>query len=196
MRKRLLVLLASASGIQIGCSRPAKPKRTLTQAVDSVRIVQFYATAPKLARGEQELICYGVENAKSVWLSPPQQQLSAALSRCVEAKPETTTTYTLTAEGPDGKQTTRDLTVTVGAPRARILEVRVSTLEAHPGDEVSICYRVENVDSVRIDPIHFQAGARGNGCTTDSPKQTTTYVVTATGAGGDQDHERVTIKVR
>ena len=48
-------------------------------------------------------MCYGVENASTVWLEPPRQELSAALSRCVEVFPEADTTYKLTAQGADGK---------------------------------------------------------------------------------------------
>jgi hypothetical protein len=61
---------------------------------------------------------------------------------------------------------------------------------------VSICYKVENAQSVTVSPVHFRAGSLRNGCLTDQPRKTTTYVVTATGGGGDTDEEKVTIKVR
>ena len=49
--------------------------------------------------------------------------------------------------------------------------------------------------SVTIDPIGFKAGSGAYACTTHQPKETTTYVVTAHGADGDQDSEKVTVKV-
>ena len=99
------------------CGTPSQPSRSaskITPAAAPARITQFYATAPNLARGEQELLCYGVENARTVRLSPPPQELSAALARCVEVDPKSTTTYSLTAEGAAGPPAKSEVTVTVG----------------------------------------------------------------------------------
>lgn len=186
--------LLAAAWIQISCTRTESPPRS--PKPEPVRITQFYATAPKLPRGEKETLCYGVENAKTVWLSPPRRELTASAARCVEVNPVSTTTYTLSAEGSDGSPVTQEVTVDVGSPRARIVEVKVSTLELKRGDQLSICYRVENAKSVEIQPIHFRGGSRSDACAMTSPHETTTYVVSAVGADGDQDQERVTVKVR
>lgn len=191
MRGLLWGCAAVAASALTGCSRPAPPAAA---KVAPARITQFYATAPQLARGEKELLCYGVENAKTVWLSPPRQELSAALSRCIEVAPAETTTYTLTAEG-DGGSAKQELTVTIGAAKAKIIEVRVSSLSVKAGDPVSICYKVANAKSVRMEPQTAPSEASPF-CGIDHPKRTTTYTVTATGAAGDQDQERVTVKVR
>jgi hypothetical protein len=180
-----------AVGLVTSCSRPA-PQPPPEKAAP-VRITQFYATLPQLARGEKELLCYGVENAKAVWLSPPRRELSAALSRCVDVEPVETTTYTLSAEGASGT-VSQQLTVTLGAAKAKIIEVRVSSLDVKAGNPVSICYKVANAKSVRVEP-RISASANSPGCGVDNPKRTTTYTVTATGASGDQDQERVTVKV-
>jgi hypothetical protein len=202
MRRRLaLAALASAGWIHIGCSSPDKPapaRKAAAKPAEPPRITQFYTTAPTLARGEKGLLCYGVENAKTVWLSPPRRELSAALTRCVEAAPAETTKYTLTAEGADGKSVTRQLTITLGPPkppRVRIVEITVNSLQVKRGDVVSICYEVEHATGVRIDPLQYRAGPEAKGCATDQPRQTTTYTVTAKGAGSE-DHEDVTVKVQ
>lgn len=175
-----------------GCSHadPPPPK-----AADPVRITQFYTSATSVAKGEKALLCYGVENAKSVWLDPPRQELSAALTRCVEVTPTDTTTYTLTAEGTDGTSTTKTLTVPIGPPRVKIVNVNVSALEVKPGELVNICYTVENAKSVTIEPLKYAGGSRAKGCVTDQPRKSTTYVISATGSTGDKDQERVTVKV-
>jgi hypothetical protein len=183
----LLAVLAAA------CKQSPPPKQN-TGSVASVRITQFYATAPKLVPGEKELLCYGVENARRVWLEPPRQELSAALSRCIEVQPSGTTTYTLTAEGADGKPVTSQLTVTLGAARARIIEIKVSGVDVKRGETVSLCYSVRNAQFVEIDPVRFRS-SKPSDCTVDTPKQTTTYTVSAIGADGDRDQERVTVKV-
>jgi hypothetical protein len=78
-----------------------------------VRIVRFYASVPALTRGEKALLCYGVENARSVRISPMLQRSYPAGNRCMEIVPEHTTHYTLLAEGYDGKIATRSFTLPV-----------------------------------------------------------------------------------
>ncbi|HLK66387.1 MAG TPA: hypothetical protein VKU19_23295 [Bryobacteraceae bacterium] len=184
--------------IAIGCGRPANPppSRPADSVPQPVRITQFYATEPKVAPGDKELLCYGVENAKTVSLSPPRQELSASPSRCVEVNPSATTTYTLTAEAPGSPPATKEVTVTLGAARVKIIEVKVSTLDLHLGDQLSFCYQVQNAKSVVIEPVHYRGGTKPQSCFMTSPTKTTTYTVTATGADGDTDQEHVTVKVR
>jgi hypothetical protein len=188
------ILLAVAASIQIACTSPQKPAAT-RQTLEPARITQFYATVTQLPRGEKALLCYGVENAKSVSLSPPRQELSASLARCVEVTPSVDTTYTLTAEGAGGQSATQQLTVMVTPPLAKIINVDVSAIEIKRGETLSICYQVQNARMVRIDPVRFQA-TTPKGCTHVVPMRTTTYVVSAIGAEGDRDQERVTVKVQ
>jgi hypothetical protein len=145
-------------------------------------------------KGEKGMLSYGVENTKEVWLSPPRRELSAAISRCVEVEPAGPTTYTLTAAGADGKTVTQDLVLGSGPARVHIVNIDISAAEIQAGGIANICYKVENATSVTISPIHFQARAQ-TGCTIVQPVKTTTYLVIATGAGGDKDEEKVTIKV-
>ncbi len=143
-------------------SKPTTPAATAA-APDPVRITQFYATQPRLPRGEKELLCYGVENAKTVWLAPPRQELSAALTRCVEVNPTATTTYTLTAEGAGGPAATKDVTVTLGGERVKIVDVTVSALSVKAGDTVSICVHTKGAASVEVEPLafsHRQSGGK------------------------------------
>jgi len=199
MRLPVAVLLAFAAWTLTGCSHPEKPApaaRTSEPERRPARITQFYTPSPMLEPGQKALLCYGTEDARTVWLSPPRHELSPALSQCVEVTPSATTTYTLTAAGADGQSVKQELTVRVGAPHARIIDVTVSSLEVKRGQPVSICYRVENAGMVRIEPIAFQRGPAPQACTSDFPSRTTTYVITATGVAGDKDQERVTVKVQ
>jgi hypothetical protein len=191
-----IAVAAIAAWTQTACSRPPKPA---VKAAEAVRITQFYADSSSVARGQRVLLCYGVENARTVRLDPPGQELSAALARCVEATPSADTTFTLTAVGADGQTATQTLTIPVGpaqAKQAKIVNVNVSSLEVKPGDPVTICYTVENARSVTIEPLHFTGGAKPKGCVSDTPRKATTYVISAIGAGGNKDQERVTVKVR
>jgi len=187
-----IIACVSLACIAAGCSHPAPPA---PKAAEPVRITQLYTSASGIAKGETALLCYGVENAKTVWLEPPRQELSAALARCVEVSPNVTTTYTLTAEGAGGTSATKSLTLPVGPPLARIVNVNVSSLEVKPGELVNICYTVEHAKTVTVAPLDYDGGARPKGCVSDQPRKSTTYVITAIGSGGDRDQERVTVKV-
>jgi len=188
--------LAAAGAMLIACTSPKPSGRAApAQGVAPAHITQFYTTSPTGARGETALLCYGVENASAVWLEPPRQELSAALSRCVEVSPTAETTDKLTAQGADGKSDTKELKVTVGAARAKIVNVNVSALEVKAGDLVSVCYTVSGAHAVTIDPLRYRGGP-GKGCATDQPRKSTTYTITALGTSGDKDQERVTVHVK
>jgi hypothetical protein len=80
-----------------------------------VRILEFYASAGAILPGETAMLCYGVENAKSVRISPMLRGVYPSPNRCLEIVPEHTTHYTLLAEGYDGTVDARSLTLPVQA---------------------------------------------------------------------------------
>ena len=77
-----------------------------------VRILRFYANVGTLAPGQTAQLCYSVQNARLVRISP-MQSAWRALDRCFEVVPEHTTHYTLMAEGFDGTVATRSFTLSV-----------------------------------------------------------------------------------
>src|ERR1700722_10619060 len=52
-----------------------------------VRILRFYATTGSIAQGDKAQLCYGVENAKSVRISPSLEPVAPATNRCLEIVP-------------------------------------------------------------------------------------------------------------
>jgi hypothetical protein len=186
-------LLAAACAILAGCASAEKP---LPKAPLEPKITQLYAPQPSVSAGEAAKICYGVENAKSVWIAPPTKELSVALTRCIEVEPKARTTYTLTIEGAEGKRVSQDITIDVGSARAKLVNVNISALEVKAGETVTVCYAVANARSVTIDPPGYRGGSNAKGCATHQPTKTTTYTVAVTGAEGDRDQEQVTVKVR
>ncbi len=148
-----------------------------------------------------------MEGARTLRLTPPVEQVWPALSRCFEVSPGETTGYTLTAEDANGHSDSKTAKLAVGPARAAaktgaggarlIKEVTVSKLQVARGEQVTICYTANNATSVRITP--GQAGGTQSatrGCITAKPAADTTYQVMATGAGGETDSERVTVRVR
>lgn len=81
-----------------------------------VRILNFYASVGAVTMGEKALLCYGVENAKSVRISPVLQGVYPSPNRCLEIVPERTTHYTILAEGYDGRVATQSFTLPVQPP--------------------------------------------------------------------------------
>ncbi|HXS96049.1 MAG TPA: hypothetical protein VN736_15695 [Candidatus Limnocylindrales bacterium] len=78
-----------------------------------VKILRFYASVGVLMTGEKAQLCYGVENAKTVHISPPFADVSPSSGRCLEVGPEHTTHYTILAEGFDGRVAMQSLTLPV-----------------------------------------------------------------------------------
>jgi hypothetical protein len=85
----------------------------------AVRILQFYAVERRIPRGGSTNLCYGVQNARAVRLSPPVEELTPSLTRCFTVAPERTSTYRLTAVGKDGREVWAELTLEVGALKPR-----------------------------------------------------------------------------
>ncbi len=78
-----------------------------------VRILQFYANVGAIVPGEKALLCYGVENARSVKISPDMEGVYPSSSHCLEIVPEHTTHYMILAEGFDGAVATKSFTLPV-----------------------------------------------------------------------------------
>jgi hypothetical protein len=79
----------------------------------AVRILKFYATADAVSPGHPAQLCYGVENARNVWISPEVPGVYPSSGRCLDVVPDHTTLYTILAEGFDGAVDIRSLTVPV-----------------------------------------------------------------------------------
>jgi hypothetical protein len=171
----------------------AQPAKTESS---KARITELYATKPRVTRGEKSMLCYGVENAKSVKLAPAVADVWPAMSRCFEVSPRESTTYTLTAANESGQEVTQTVRVDVGAPGPKILDVNVNRLSVPPGGLVTICYEAHNATDASITPGAFKRPPDPNrGCFSDKPKKTTTYVVKVMGPGGQTDTQKVTVKV-
>jgi hypothetical protein len=79
----------------------------------------------------------------------------------------------------------------------KIIEVSINKLDFARGETATVCYKVKNASTVTIRPgIWVNPHDARLGCIHDQPKQTTTYVVTATGVDGNTDTEKVTAKVK
>src|SRR6266545_3695743 len=146
-----------AAGLLLGLwalvrARTADPAKMTAGAAGPVKILQFYANVGMLNMGEKALLCYGVENARSVELSPKVEALKPALSRCVEVAPLHTTHYTLMAEGFDGKVAIQSITLTVNPAPPRPPQILHFAGTKVGGRAVQLCYEVKHAHTVKVEP--------------------------------------------
>src|SRR4051812_2795297 len=93
-----------------------------------VKILNFYANVGSLTVGEKALLCYGVENAKSVRISPTLQGVYPSPNHCIEIGPERTTHYTILAEGFDGRVATQSFTLPVQPPMFKPRQIQFAEI--------------------------------------------------------------------
>lgn len=166
-------------------------------AEDPMRITQFYATRPSIPHGENLLLCYGVENATAVRITPPVEPIRPALSRCLTISPEQTTTFTLTAEDSRAKTSSQSVTVKVTPPLPHFTDLSISSKDVAAGELVTFCFKASNAVAVHGGPGTFRlGGSTTNDCLFDHPKQTTAYRIVIEGAGGETDDAKITVNVR
>jgi len=67
-----------------------------------------------LRRGEHTLLCYGVNDAKTVRLEPSVEEVWPSFTRCIQVSPRKDTEYKLTAEDAAGHSVSQSVTIRVG----------------------------------------------------------------------------------
>jgi hypothetical protein len=205
MTRAALVCLAV---LLMGCSEPGPPQRAAAPARTApAKILHFYPSVPSVPRGEQVLLCYGVESAASLRMEPAVEGVSPSPNRCVAAKPQSDTTYVLTATGKTGEPATAQVQVKVtaartavpaaGAPEGEgqiILSFVSTSTQVGPGQPVTICYDATGADSVKLEPSPEPAKS-GKQCIGVRPERTTTYKLTAS-KGSRSEIGELTIRVQ
>jgi hypothetical protein len=177
--------------------RHARPAESRGSSGTAARIVQFYAREAEIVEGERDLVCYGVENARSVKLDPPVETVEPALVRCFFVEPKWDTSYTLFAEGSDGSrdEATFAIRVRPAPPLFRMMAVSDKAIPA--GEVVTVCYGVEHATGVVLHPIGWRLPASGSkNCVRFYPKATTDFTLVASGAAGLEARERFRVAVK
>lgn len=200
---RFLIVLASVAVWLTGCAeKPEPPPRAESKPAAVVKILQFYASSGLVEKGKPVTVCYGVENAKSVRVEPPVEELKPALNRCFQVTPTRETTYTLVAEGFDGKTISESFTIKVVAGTSAFRQPPMirffgtSAPEIVHGQSATLCYRVEKAVAVSLKPNVQPLEPSEKFCFSVSPSGTTTYILTATGPDGKTESQQLTITVR
>ena len=173
----------------VACSSSHSARKT----PEPVKISHFQATPELIPRGMTGKLCYGVQNASRLELNPPVEQLLPSDARCFDISPRQETTYTLTAYGTDGSKDTKTVQVRLEAPAPRLSNIAANKTRIRPGEQVRICFKVENASSIKAKPGKLD---RRLNCITDRPHKTTIYRITALGGNHEEDTGTVTVRVR
>lgn len=192
-----VLLLALASPACRNAPEPERPKAKPAAAVRKpgpAKISQFYADKGAVERGERVLLCYSVEDARKVSITPAVEGVYPAYSRCIPVTPARTTTYTFSAEGEDGAVVSQDVTVTVGGAAGGPGGFSIRYFNARKGDNVTLlCYWVDHGEAVEVSPNVLPRTTATNGCVGVAPREATTYTLKAYGPGGKALERTVTV---
>jgi hypothetical protein len=152
----------------------------ITVGAITAQIVRFTANPSSIPAGGQTTLSWSISNASTVTIAPGIG--SVAANGSVAVSPTSTTTYTISATGTDGKTVTSTVQVTVGAVTAQILRFSASPSTIALGTQSTLSWTTSNATTVSISPTVGTVTA--NGSTTVSPATTTSYTISATGADG------------
>jgi hypothetical protein len=158
------------------------------------QIVVFTANPPVIDLGTSTKLCWQVNNATNISISPGVgSNLNA--NDCATVSPQSTTTYTLTATNATG-QIQANVTVTVG--QLRILAFTADPVfSVQAGNPVTLAWQTQNATSVVI--VGNELGPQTlppNGTLVVRPITNTTYTLTAYGPGGQTISVTIEVFVR
>jgi len=174
-----------------GLSSSATTRVTATTPA-SATVVRFDATPNQISAGQSSTLTWIVQGATSVTINNGIGNVAATGSTTVT--PNATTTYTLTAVGPNGN-VTATTTITVGAGQqttAQIIRFEANPVSIQPGQQSTLSWTTSGANNVSISGV---GAVTANGSTTVSPQQTTTYTLSATGSDGKTVTAPVTVTV-
>jgi hypothetical protein len=213
IRQTAPILCLASLAVACGSSNPTatNPKPAVPPANHLVpqpaKILLFYAAEPVIARGESVLLCYGVENAKSVRIEPPVEDLKPSFNRCFSIAPEKTAEYKFIATDEAGSEVSQRVEVRVEGvkhvERVRhheegstglIASFSADPKQVAPGQDVNVCYNAIGADTVKLTP-GLAGPAAKLGCIKSAVSQTTTFTLEAT-KGGKTESKSIEVKVR
>jgi hypothetical protein len=153
---------------------------TVVVTTPSTALTACFASPTNIMAGESSTLNYTSTNATSVSISPTVG--TVGLSGTAVVSPTTSTTYTVTANGPNGQTSTCSIAVSVTAGALpRIVQFSASPLTILSGQSSTLLWVVDNSTSQTITTLGTVVAAGSQSVT---PTATTTYTLTATNAAG------------
>ncbi|MGH9661902.1 MAG: OmpA family protein, partial [Bryobacteraceae bacterium] len=151
---------------------------TVTVERQDVRILRCLATPATILPGEVSTLAWETEFADQVSISGIG---AVRPNGTATVSPTATTTYTLTARGPFGEVTCNMTVQVTPGQQPRIIRFTSTPVEILPTEQASLIWQVENATEITITGI---GRVEPTGTSTVSPKENTTYTITATNQHG------------
>ena len=167
---------------------PDVPGYTPTPVYNPATISSFTASKSAIQGGETVVLSWSTSNATSVTISPGVGTVASSGSTTVT--PSATTTYTLSASGQSSSAVTSTATVTVMPKVSPSLSLSLPTIKS--GQSASLTWNAPGAVSVYISGI---GSVNSNGTSLVSPRQTTTYTLTASYVDGTSQSTSATVGV-
>jgi len=175
-----------------------------------VKIDQFYASDAVIAKGVKTTLCYGVSGAKTVRIEPAIDRLWPSMSRCIEASPKTTTTYTLFAAAKEGgPEVSMTTSITVDpalipaapteGPQPDVQLIRffiASSTTVAAGQQFTMCYSTINAKTVELTPSVHPVTPAERMCFQTGINTSTTFELKATNALGQFQKAELKVTVQ
>lgn len=150
----------------------------------------FTATPQTIMPGDSSILEWTASNASHVTIEPGVGMQPSTGS--VTVNPVMTTTYVLTAVGDEGTAMSQVQIVVATGNQPFILSFTAAPQTVASGGAATLAWEVANADNVTISNVPGLQAIKG--MVTVNPAQTTTYTLTAVGAGGSVNAS-VTINV-
>jgi outer membrane protein OmpA-like peptidoglycan-associated protein len=169
----------------------AQATTLVTTAAANTQIVQFTAQPAAISAGQSSTLSWVIKNATSASISPGVGAINATTGS-ISVSPTATTSYTLTATGPNGTSS-QSLQITVGTANVQIVRFVANPRTIAAGAQSTLSWTTSGASTISISPGIGTVTA--NGSTTVTPATTTTYTLTATGSDGTTVTAPVTVTV-
>ncbi len=152
--------------------------RTATVTVTAPPPLASLSVSPaEIGAGETVVLTWSSTYAQSATIEPGIGPV--AVSGTVSTTPSATTTYTLTAVGAGGSATA---SATVSVRSAPVASLTAAAASIPPGGSTTLTWSVAGASAAYIEPELGAVPPQGTAVV--SPSATTTYSLTASGAGG------------
>lgn len=160
-------------------------------------IVTFEAKQKEAAApGTPAELCYEVTRARSLEIKPEVGNVEPADKGCRTVKPTRTTTYELVATGTDNQTVTKDVTVKVVQPPARIVRFDLTPENIKAGGKVTICYQVADASAAFVQHLKYTLKLGPSECVDVQPTRSTVFTLEARNLDGQlvSKQARVTVE--
>ncbi len=160
-------------------------------------IVAFEAkqTTAGAPPGTPAELCYEVTRARSLEIKPNIGSVEPLDKGCRTVKPTRTTTYELVATGTDDQTVTKEATVNVVQPPARIVRFDLTPENIKAGEKVTICYQVADASGAFIRNLNYTLKLGPSECRDVQPPRTMVFTLEARNLNGQSVSKQLRVTV-